>query len=93
MQNNRVDSSSDEDYVNEYGCVKDDRFDVLSIDSLYCDLDNINTSLKTLTRSKYCVPHLNIHSLPSKYNQLRSMLSILKDNNVTVHFILFVKPF
>ena len=55
MQNNRVVSSSDEDYVNEYGCVKDDRFDVLSIDSLYCDLDNINTSLETLTRSKYCV--------------------------------------
>ena len=29
MQNNRVDSSSDADYVNGYGYVKDDKIDVL----------------------------------------------------------------
>ena len=44
--------------------VKDDRFDVLSIDSLYCDIDKINTkSLETLTRFKYCLLHF-------KFNQV-----------------------
>ena len=42
---------------------------------------------------KYTAIHLNIHSLPSKYDQLRNMLSELKDKNIAITFIMLCETF
>ena len=51
--------------------MNDDRMHILSVDSSYCDVDNSNDSLDTFKSATYCALHLNIHSLPSKYSQLK----------------------
>ena len=43
--------------------------------------------------SQLCVLHLNIHSLPSKIDELKSLLSILQDRKVQVDVILLCETF
>ncbi len=79
MANLTSENDSDDDYPVPHDIVSDNRMNVLNVDSKYCDLDNIDSSMQTFSRSKYCAMHINIHSLPSKYEQLRDMLSRLKN--------------
>ena len=74
-------------------CVHDDRLNVLGLDSPYCDLDDINGTIETFSKAKYCAIHVNIHSLPSKFAELRNTPSKLKDNGIIVHFVLLCETF
>ena len=71
----------------------DDRFNTLDIDSLYCDVDNIKESLPTCSNSNYCTLHVNIHSQPSKFEQLKDVIYQLSEFGVHVHFILLCETF
>ena len=73
--------------------VQDHRFTMLSVDSQYCNLDAFGAAVETLGTAQYCALHLNIHSLPSKIIQLREMLFSLKEQGITIHFILLCETF
>jgi len=85
-------------YNIEEPCPSTDLYEEL-IDS--CDsnceyLDITSSSLPlsdTSIDSKYCALQINIHSLPSKFDQLKEMLSTLKEINIDVHFILLCETF
>ena len=89
-----TDSSSDEDDCSvHHDPVQDHRFTMLSVDSQYCNLDEFGAAVETLGTAQYCALHLNIHSLPSKIIQLREMLFSLKEQGITIHFILLCETF
>ncbi len=79
--------NDDFDPVSPYS-VTDDRFNILNIDSTYCAVDDI--SFKDY---KYCALHLNIHSLPSKFVELKNLLADLEHKNIHVDFILLCETF
>ena len=65
----------------------------LDIDSLYCEIDSIKESLTTCSNAKYCTLHVNIHSLPSKFEQLKDLIYRLSECGVNVQFILLCETF
>jgi hypothetical protein len=73
--------------------VTDDRFNLLDVNSSYCSVDDINTPEILMSDYKYCAIHLNIHSLPSKFDQLKDMIVRLNDNKVKVDFVLLCETF
>ena len=88
-----IDSGSEDDTFMEHERVHDDRFCTLKADSSYIALDDIDGSLETFMKSQYVALHLNIHSLASKYTELRNMLSKFKENGITIHFVLLCETF
>jgi hypothetical protein len=67
---------------------------LLQVDSKYYDIaDLINLKLPNNTQHKYTAMHINIHSLPAKIDQLTTLLSHLKQNNINLHFILLCETF
>ena len=73
--------------------VKDHRFSMLSVDSQYCNLEDLGAAVETLGAAQYCALHLHIHSLPSKIIQLREIVFSLKEQGITIHFILLCEIF
>ena len=86
-----LDASSD--HPVDQSCVTDDRFNLLNVNSSYCSVEDINTSEILMSDYKYCAIHLNIHSLPSKFDQLKDMVVRLNDNKIKVDFILLCETF
>ena len=86
-------SSEDDSPLVDFGCVHDDRLTALKADSLYWQLDDVDGSIEIFRRSKYVALHLNIHSIPSKFIELKNMLSKLKDIGIVVHFVLLCETF
>ena len=68
--------------------VDDDRLQLLSSGSMYSDIDNANNIKGKFDCAKYCAVHLNIHSLASKFEQLKVMVGRLNNTGIKVHFIL-----
>ncbi len=72
----------------------DDRLHLLGAGSTYCDVNDVigddGSNLKT---AKYVALHINIHSLPSKFDQLKHIICLLKEQNIIVHFILLCETF
>jgi len=67
---------------------------LLQIDSKYYDIDDLsNLKLPNNKQYKYTAMHINIHSLPAKIDQLITLLSLLKQNNINLHFILLCETF
>ena len=81
--------------TNHHSIPDDERLHLLDAESAYCDVDQVydesnEASFKT---AKYCALHINIHSLPSKFDQLKHMIARLKDAGITVHFIMLCETF
>ncbi len=56
-------------------------------------LDRADCGNNMFFNAKYCALHLNIHSLPSKHEQLKSLICELKNIGINVHFILLCETF
>jgi len=86
-----LDSTRDTgDSVNEI----DDFLDNTHINCNYIDLVNCGEELsKCCDSHQYCVLHINIHSIPAKFDQLKDILRTLSTFNVTVHMILLCETF
>jgi hypothetical protein len=65
----------------------------LNMDCTYHDIDNIQTFNYDNHGYKFTAMHLNIHSLPSKYDQLRTMLGQLRDRGISIHFVMLCETF
>lgn len=74
----------------------DDPFRTLNIDSKYFDVDNLKylkpAYSKTHT-SEITSMHLNIQSLPAKFDKLKDLLSELNEQNITIDLILLCETF
>lgn len=73
--------------------LNDDRKNIIKTDSTYCDINDASVNMKCFVNTKYCAIHLNIHSLPSKFLQLKNILYELNNRNIVVHFILLCETF
>lgn len=74
---------------------QDERFALAQTNSQFCVPENI-TNLNgyvSFKNAKYCVLHINIHSLPSKFDQLVNLLALLKSKGIIIHFILLCETF
>ena len=65
----------------------------MNMNCTYYDIDDIHKVGNNNHGYKYTTIHLNIHSLPSKYDQIRNMLSELKDKNIAITFIMLCETF
>ena len=68
--------------------ISDEQGDLLNTGSNYNDIDGIN-----IQNYKYSAMHINIHSLPSKFDQLKEIIVKLKLNNTQIDFILLCETF
>ncbi len=64
-------------------------------DSKYYNLDQMTSFVKSLNTKKkqFSILHLNIQSLPAKYDKLKMMLSQLQDQNLVLDVILLCETF
>ncbi len=67
----------------------------LNLNCDYYDVDDLKQIVTTTrgNRYRYLAIHLNIHSLASKYDQLRTLLSDLHDSGIHINFILLCETF
>ena len=65
----------------------------LNLDCLYYNIDDMVKFTQLGNNYKYTSIHLNIHSLPSKYDQLRTMIANLEDIGIIIHFIMLCETF
>ena len=66
--------------------------DVLTPDCGYLDLDN-NEDNDIGTGIHFKIAHLNIHSIPSKYNDLVELLGVLNDKHILPDILLLCETF
>ena len=58
----------------------------------YYDLDDMS-KLSTGQKFNYTALHINIHSLPSKHDELLTLLSNLLDKGIEINFIMLCETF
>ena len=68
--------------------ISDEQRDLSNTGSNYNDIDGIN-----IQNYKYSSMHINIYSLPSKFDQLKEIIVKLKLNNTQIDFILLCETF
>ena len=59
----------------------------------YYDIDDVNSLSDSNNCYQHTALHLNIHSLPSKHEQLRAMISDLLDSGIVINYILLCETF
>ena len=65
----------------------------LNHECLYHDIENLKTFIKPDQNYLFTSIHLNIRSLPAKYDQLRTMISDLSVMGLTIDFIMICETF
>ncbi len=82
-------------YLNEHEINYDNPLKTFNIDSQYCDIDQLKNYLHGDNQHKfeYSSMHLNIQSLPAKFEQLKLLLSILEEKDINLDFILLCETF
>ena len=77
--------------------IGDNPFNLLNIDSPYYDMEEIHTNLcsDAIADStfQYTSLHLNIQSLPAKFDKLKLLISELHDQNIDLDLILLCETF
>ena len=61
------------------------------INCAYCEIEDIVKT--TVNEHEFCSLHINIHSLPAKFDQLKNILARLRDLNILVDFVLLCETF
>ena len=65
----------------------------ITLNSKYYDIDDIPESFSNCDKYAYKVLHLNIHSLPAKFEALKLMLASLQQKGIQFDFILICESF
>ena len=83
--------------TNHHSIPDDERLHLMDADIIVHTAMLIRLMMKATKQAsktaKYCALHINIHILPSKFDQLKHMISRLKDAGITVHFIMLCDTF
>jgi len=83
--NTQYDTNPDDD-DNEYQ-------NILNIDSKLFEIEDIKFATKKHQDYTHTALHINIHSLPAKYDQLKNILTRLSDISIPIHFVLLCETF
>ncbi len=75
-------------YVNENN-INDNPLNLLNIESLYHEIQH----LKFTTHPEFTSIHLNIQSLPAKFDKLKLLITELDEHKISVDFILLCETF
>ncbi len=68
--------------------------DIYHIDSKYYEIEQISTTLlSSVKHHKYCTMHFNIHSLPSKFSELKEIINRFRDIHIYMHCIMLCETF
>ena len=73
-----------------------DNTDEDPLDTRHCNsyyVDELCLTLKQDEHKKYIIIHINIHSIPSKFDRLNLLLSTLTENNIEIHAVLLCETF
>ena len=73
--------------------VSENPLDLMSIDSPYVNIEDINDMLPNNTQYIYKSLHINIHSIPDKIDQLKEFLIQFQETNIQFDFILLCETF
>ena len=65
----------------------------LNVDCMYHEMENLKVFITTDHKYLYTSIHLNIRSLPTKYDQLRTMISELNVMGLAIDFIMICETF
>ena len=65
----------------------------LHTECMYYDVDDMDKFVEPGNGFTLTCIHMNIHSLPSKYDQLRCLISNLKDVGIVIHCIMLCETF
>jgi len=84
--NSQYESKLDDDDDCEYP-------NVLNIDSAFYEIENIPHSNKHCHEFSHTALHINIHSLPAKHDQLKTILTRFNEISIPIHFILLCETF
>jgi hypothetical protein len=80
--------------INDYMNPGHDQIESFNIpDTSYINTDAIKEALHNHNASKYSCLHLNIQSLPSKFDRLKELLKELNNANINIDFILLCETF
>ena len=84
------------DIIDSYFETDEADFNILSesnIDSLYYGIDDLQKCDVVKRNHNICSMHLNIRSLPDKFDKLKLLLSQLDNVNVNIDFILICETY
>ncbi len=62
-------------------------------DTVYLEFDDLKGRFNEHMNAKYSCLHLNIQSLPSKFETLQELLAVLKENDIHIDFIMLCETF
>ena len=65
----------------------------LTINSEYSEIEDLVTIMETRNKFKYRSLHINIHSIPSKFEALSNLLSRLEESKMEIDFIFLCETF
>ena len=65
----------------------------MNVDCMYHEMENLKAFITTDQKYLYTSIHLNIRSLPAKYDQLRTMISELNVMGLAIDFIMICETF
>ena len=84
-------------YINKYmedDNSKDNSYKIINTESNYYDIDDLNQLSKSAeTTFKCTVLHLNIQSLPAKFDKLKLLITEINNQNIKLDFILLCEAF
>ena len=66
---------------------------VLNIDSAFYEIEDIQHSNKHRRDFNHTTLHINIHSLPAKHDQVKTILTRFNDISIPIHFVLLCETF
>ena len=80
-------------YLNKYSDeeINDNPTNIQNIDSDYYDLDTLSTNIKS--KHEYTALHLNIQSLPAKFDKLKLLISECNCQRINLDFIMVCETF
>jgi hypothetical protein len=71
----------------------DNPLELLDIKSDYYEINDINATIPRGANFQYKTIHINIQSLPDKFDKLKLFLHRLKDESLTIDFVLICETF
>ncbi len=66
---------------------------VLHVDSKLLEIEDIVTEFRNVSEFEYTSLHINIHSLPAKFDKLKTLLTRLNDISIPIQFVLLCETF
>ncbi len=80
-------------YFEELNTSESVKYSEIQFDSKYYDLENLNKSKIGNNNLEYKGIHINIHSLPSKFEQLKEPITNIGDLGIQLDFNLLCETF